>query len=569
FQQALAFISAPLEFVEACHAKSRKLLEDLQQAGRQIDRLLVQETILHRTITPLRYIQTLFKVEAARLDLHVQQMFLALTDDIGQLQHQVSETFSTQFSSLRAIQGVMARMAGDLRERTETQQRLVTNKKRQIRQALDRLEAELHRNQERDIQLTQISREVHQKVGQLVVVLQAQDIVSQKLAHIISAFRATRGQAAAAHKHGGLSGPAQALNYLRQAGRLESAQLAAIQADLERTHDQLLDVLDQVGAQIRHLDQSCIHLDEFNTITASADGFVQVLLDALAELSELVAMAVASAAQVHDTIRPLGGQAANLTGVMRDLTTRIHLIALNAQVQAVHAGCGSGLEVLAASTATVAHEISGISERISADVDAFGRELDDLVNTWADLREQAAAQQQTLERERGAREEALHAFRDETLKELEHVGRHTERIQKLAAEMRSRVDLKSLAHGLVRESRQALEEFVRQAEGTLDSPEHREAAARFVNDLADRYTMASERAVHHNTLVAATQPTRTLLLSTQAAKAAPAAMLTATPVAAPDDGTLPLHRADSPSSPASVNAPPTDGAGLGDNVELF
>jgi hypothetical protein len=157
FQTTLDLLKAPLEFIDHCHGRSVQLIELLEQALEQIDRMLGYESILQRTVAPLKFIQTLFKVESAGLSHSVQQMFLALTDDIDRLQQQVGQTFGEKFEMLKSARKTIAGVVVRLKASARTQHAAAREKKQTIERALVELQADLKRNEERDIRLTAVA----------------------------------------------------------------------------------------------------------------------------------------------------------------------------------------------------------------------------------------------------------------------------------------------------------------------------------------------------------------------------------------------------------------------------
>ena len=105
----------------------------------------------------------------------------------------------------------------------------------------------------------------------------------------------------------------------------------------------------RVLAFVTEMDLKCLSLAEFQKLTTSFDGTVQVLIEMIEEVRKLVARTVASACEASEMLRPIGCLASDLTANVRAMSFRIHLIGLNAQIQAAQATRdtqASGLEVL-------------------------------------------------------------------------------------------------------------------------------------------------------------------------------------------------------------------------------
>ncbi|MBL9169396.1 MAG: hypothetical protein JNN07_16775 [Verrucomicrobiales bacterium] len=492
----MSILRAPLDYVDNYQRTTSELLDVLRKRTEQIQRMLLSEEELQRTVAPLKFIRTMYRVESATLGNEVQSMFLALTEEIQTLQQQVNQTFAAKFDILRANQRSMDALIRRLNQQTNEQGALMKQKRSYISKAVQDLNQDLEINRKKDIKLTQVTNRISSEVVKLVFSLQAQDVVAQKIAHVLSALDGMERQANSDLRSDEPDKQNASILYLYQAAGVEAAQLKAVAENLRQTDTALCGSLDVILGQVKALDLDCVSLTEFDQVTVGASGLVQTLLDSLSEVQSMVEGAVASAKDAFDAIRPMGGQASNVTAVMRDLSARIKLIALNAQVQAAHIKSGTGLEVLAAQTADIANVIGNISSGIAEELDAFTKHLDQLVETFGNLYETGTAGHQQWLVEFRAQEKELHTYRDEALSELTHIGSASDRLRKLAHNMRSRVQLKELADDRVElpsTTLLTLQEMM--TPWVKDIPEHETKMA-----YTRSYTMESERLIHENVL---------------------------------------------------------------------
>lgn len=573
FQSALELLKAPLAFIDHCQEQNRQLTGQLQAAMVKIDRMLGYEATLQRTVAPLKFIQTLFKVESASLPHTVQLMFLALTEDIDRLQQQVNQTFGAKFELLRNARHTIRTVVSQLQETARTQDAAARAKKQAIQRALDELQSELKRNEDRDIQLTFVTRAINQEVGRIVMSLQAQDIVSQKMAHVLQAVASmeTRLQGYSGDPK---SGPAT-MAFCRDASRVQAGQLQAIQQDLRGAATTMEGAVTAIRQQIATLDKDCLCLKELDTVTVGVHGLVQVLLDTMGDVRSTVTAAVRSAEHSYTAIRPIGGLASNVTGTMRQLSAQIHLIALNAQVQAAHIGSGTGLEILAAGTATIAAETTSISENVARELDTLTASLAEHVGSFENLHQRGTGQQEALDAGQQAQESGLHAFRDQTLSVLSLVSEAVQRIETVAASMGQELNFESSVDPLVTRGHATFENIARVSEEWLT---RRGVAALqpTPGDLAHSYTMVSERAVY-DAILGRHEPTAPIAASGTGSADAPelfgdAAVVTApssSPAGAPAPTLTAPRTSPAPAAAAPASTPAPAAAKFGDNVELF
>lgn len=496
----MAVLREPMAYIDHYREATVGLLHRLGQALEHINRVLACEQGLQRTVAPLKFIRTLFKVESAGLSHEVQSMFLALTEDISALQARVSETFDAKFELLKGNRTTVKEVLLRLETYGREQDRLMMDKRDQMQKALADLRSDLARNRERDIELTKLSHGISQEVGTLVMGLQTQDIVSQKVAHVVSSMTGAESKLLEYREASTPPEQAALLGYFRHAGQVEQSQLAAVRDDLARAEEQLTRAISSIESQIVHLEHGCLSLKEFDRVTAGVDGLIQVLIDSLGEVRTLVAATVETAGEAYARIRPIGGQTSNVTVTMRELSAQIRLIALNAHVQAAQIRSGTGLEVLAAATAGVAAETAQISQTIASDLDQLATELDGLVRGFSELRERGAQGKGQWETQARQQEEALHRARDATLSELRGVGESIDEIKALVSDMKEKVELKSIADARIEGARAALETLAAVATQALSCPELAGCSNGEGHTFKRDITMESERLIQEAVL---------------------------------------------------------------------
>ena len=489
FVQGMAVIERPLNFLGSCHQETELLLGRLQQDRQRIVQLLRAEADLQRTMAPLKFMQTLFKVESAPLGEEVQGMFTALTQEIEQLHSQVREIFSSKFQELEQIERTIGGVVDQLQEQSQVLWNRVAREKTQIETSTGRLTSELQANQSREARISLLSKKTSAEIQQIVVGLQFQDIVHQKLQHVTSALGQIQQR---------LNDAPESLDFLGPACRLEAQQLQAAREDLARAEKTIRLGIQNVLTHFTQADSECLSLEEFKLLTTSADGMVQVLLDVIESVRQQLAATEANAAGTLQALRPISGLASGLTLVVRDLSLRIHLIGLNAQIQAAQVAQGTGLEVLSARTSEISRETSRISQEVAKELDQLVSGLGTSMATFQQLHQQAQAEQQELDLAGREEERRLHRLRDEALAALTTVSDLFGSIRTLARDALQTINYVETTDGALaalQDSLQAIADAAgRSAETAADQPLVVEAG--FRRD----YTMASEREVHDRVL---------------------------------------------------------------------
>lgn len=578
FSHSIKLIEQPMELLTRCHLQTGRTLQELRRHKERIEQLLGIENDLRNTMAPLRYLQVQFKVVSAPLGPEVQAMFMALTLEIEKLQEQVSEIFGTQFQELQQTHRVLEEVIRLLERQVAILRQVVTTQQTQIQSSLGQMRQELRVNQEREVQLSDLSRQIGREVEQVVLGLQYQDIINQKLQHVMAALpqihsRFAQGVALPEHQARDI------MQYLYQSCTLEARQLHAAREDLDNAEKTIQQGIRNVSSRLSQVDSQCLSLQEFNTLTTSWDGTIQVLLDSIEAMRALVNQAASDASRSHQMLQPLGRLATGLTTVVRQLSARIHLIGLNAQVQAARLEQGAGLEVLSARTSEIAQETIRISDSATGQLDQLAAGLSESVRWFDQLHAEAFAQQQWLNDQGRAEEQRLHAFRDEALNALRAIGNSLEAIQRQAHQTVQTAHFRQHCEEAMARLQASLLAIAQKAEDWLVQHGAGVNPSNHVEELKRDYTMASERQVYDHLLTSALRGV---------------ALVTAPPSSSPSEVELFVDPVpESPPGAARSNPPPSESAcivssprsealeesrgsgpetatkSLGDNVELF
>ncbi len=578
FEETIQLIEEPLAFIDQSQDEVRKLIGALEELQQRIHRLIASEDSLNRAVAPLTYIQTLFRVESTGLPHAVQQMFLALTEDIERLHERVSQTFGEKFAVLRVANKTIQRVASQLREEIRSNGTALRDQRKKVEAALAQLNLDLKANEARGVQLNSVSRVIEREAGMLVISLQAQDIVSQKLAHIVGALSQVQARMTPETWLAPRESARQDIAYCAVSSRLQATQLEGVGVDLDQAHQQIERATVEIGTQVRKLEEDYLGTDSRQQNAAGTDALIQVLLDTMAEVRAMSDRAVNSAEKAFAAISPIGGMASNLTGVMRQLSAQIHLIALNAQVQAAHNCGGTGLEVLASSTATISIETSEISERVASGVDALTEELNRLVAAFAKLRDDGATQRDRMSALGRTKEGELNSIREGTGKELGALRESVHQIRGHLESMEKENQLPTIAG----EKLTRLSEVLVAAANTMEAPLKSAGVvinpASFSAELSKRYSVASEHELHRRFFnepgakaspapsLASKQTDDDILWGDPSTESAPAVSDPAATV--PIRGDTVVVAVGSASNEATAAEKKKDES-LGDNVDLF
>jgi hypothetical protein len=355
-----------------------------------------------------------------------------------------------------------------------------------------RLEDQIEANRARDIQLVGATERISARVANIVAGLQYQDILTQRLSHVVSGLDDLAARLITAES----SGEPESMTFLRDVALVEARQLEDIEKILDQTIRNIVKALGELSTEIGGLSNECVLLNGVESSSGAFDGMVQTLLETFDENLLLIQSTSEQSDTICCVLEPISGLLGSLTGNILELSAQIRLIALNAQVQAVQAGAGTGLEVLSDHTRSIAEEMARIVASVAAELDSLKDGLKNGMDDAALGRDRSREFLIYLRAEAAVQEGKLHEFRNRMLAELRYVGDQINKVQNDALSMAAALDIRPSTVEAIRSLREELEWF----SGELQARLPKGGCAQDLAVLAARYTTASERSSHDRAL---------------------------------------------------------------------
>ncbi len=493
-EETLELLKRPLEYLDGWRAGMEVHLSELESASGVLGRLRNSEAVLRATVRPLLFTQTMFRTESARLSDASREVFASLSAEIESVQARVRDTFSERFELVADTQKSIDAVIEGVREQAGRLKEALVTTTEQIAESVNDLLVEIDRNATRDVKLSQTSQAIASEVGRIVVGLQTHDIVSQRLGHVSTAM-GEAGETLAEPENMRDPGWQQELRRVYALLQVQSAQIVEVTRMLDQNETTLQDAAARILSRIEVLDRECLLLQEFKEMSAAADGTIQVLLEMIDDVRRLTAAALSVAGNSRRQLEPIGALASRLNGSVERLSHEMRLIALNVEIQAVHIGAGTGLEVLAAHTSEVSANTSRFAENLSADLERLGGDLAAIVKSFESLTLSGDAQMKVLTEKGGEQEQKLHRRRDEIFSKLAQLGESSDQIRGVIAAFST--------EAAVRAGDQSLEELastVASASAAIlkIAPDMSSIGADF--EVGAGYTMTGERDVYNTVM---------------------------------------------------------------------
>ena len=437
FEEVFALLQGPLDYLSATHGGMEELAVGLRGSVEAIARLLQIELALEATVAPLQITQVMFRIQSAYLPGEHRQVFNSVTDEIVSLQRQIQSAFSEHVKVLTGLHSNLLEVVETLERQITTQGRKVQEKKDELSRYLAMLTAEIRQNADRDVELTAATHELGSKVGNAVVALQTQDIVAQKLEHASSGI----DDVMKALRECEASNQPECFARVTAMTRVEMAQLDGVISELNNSDRSLQQVFNGITRLLEKLNGDTLMLKEFKEMTASTSGSVQGLLESLEEVRQMVAATLATTRMAEDSVLPVRTATEGLTNTVQAVAHEMHLIALNAQIQSIQMGEGTGLDVLAAHSTEVSQATTKISMEVASKVSEVATALVGHSDRLSALRGDGEKQQAELDEKGRVQDAALHRFRDQTLAEFLATGQALDVARDLGAKISTLLDM--------------------------------------------------------------------------------------------------------------------------------
>lgn len=478
FQRAITVLHEPLEFIDRCVSHHTQLLDLLRRCEEEMRVMLRFQMQMRDLLAPLSFVEVLFRVESASLDLEQRETFGTVAADINRLRQLVDEAFQKNAGLLGSthttLGAVRQRLENDFRQHA----RAISEKRAGIEAALTRLDEQLLRNARQETDAQTMTRTLTTQVSRIVSALQYQDIIKQKSEHVVLALADWETHHI----------------YDRGFVNLQIAQLRSVDDDVNRAVAEIADGMDRIRELGDGIDRRSLSMDDFEGMIASADGMVQMLLDSIHETRATLNGTTALIAEASEAARPAGNIAANLTSTLGELSINMRLVALNAQVRSVQITDVTGLEVLAVRTAEISNKITGVSREVSERLVHLRSVTDEMFGLFEAFGSEGREREQRMVAAQGPVEGELHQLRDQTLGVFQSMTQAVEQVRSAVNELHRALGDVPHAHAALHKAVADLSEFAGRycTGGDVLTAE----AAELASAHAGNYTMAVERQVH-------------------------------------------------------------------------
>ena len=496
--QAAATIWRGIEFAKSSDLQVVEFIERLAATSQQIRETLPAQQSLTDALTPLKYVQILFRVESASLPTEIQSTFLALNTEISRICERVETGFKEKFEIIASIGQRLDAASATLRQRQIATRQQIDTLRAQLESSIGSVKADYAKNQARDVRMESVVPQVKRETGYVVMSLQAQDMLNQKLQHLHTILHEM--SAAHAAMPDDRIGGGRTLRFVEHASRLVTAQLDVMKTELANAGTQVGGGLNKIIEAMSGINQDFGAVQSQHVSGITIDGGIQNLVEALENVGKLIRASNELVTETHRTIEPIRGMSTQFTSFMRELTLDIHLIGLNAEVQSAHVAQGTGLEVVSARATEVSLSTCRLSEQLATDIDRITRGLGELIDTFGTVREKTEVFVGQLTEETRADEDRLHNYRDQIIEVLLQIGEQLPLLEAQIGTAMSHADFSGAAVAQIEALHAAVLTLQTSAATTADEAGVSSDTTGLLDQFLKGYTMQSQVDVHNRAL---------------------------------------------------------------------
>lgn len=483
-----------IDFINTSAYQIDSATNTLSSDQRNIDQTLSLEKRLTQTISQLTYVRTLFQVEAAPLDQNVQIMFSSLIEEIHRLQTKVVEIFDGKFTHLRQHKATIEKLVTQLKAQAKSHFSALKDKKERVDASVEQLNAQLDKAIHANAQLKHSSQTISTAIGEAIIALQSQDIINQKLHHIFEISAEMDERFASIGKGSDNKERCRKLRFVENASIVVSNQIQSIQGELIAAEDKVRSSFSRISDAIHDIGGSTKNQEK------DENQCEENLLKVFSEIESSIIETESIAKNVFDDLEPIRGIASNVTELISELSSQLHLIGLNAEIHSAHAGGGTGLETLSSKTSHISLETRKLCKSVSSELDSLVTSLNDNTNNFESLSEQSSKQRINISETIPEHTERITQYSAANLESESKAHHCIKQLIEIIASVSSGLDLKHLMieelQDLEQDLRLLSETAKHEADGiglSVDIPE-------IMSGLMSRYTMESEKAIHRNSL---------------------------------------------------------------------
>ncbi len=493
-----------LEALEKCRREVSESLRDVEASVKHLERLRGMCPVIKRIAKSLNIIALNIAVESSRSE-EGEEMFSFFVKEIRELSRKVNEISrdinensataqSRQLDVFRAVSG----RKGQIEKIADEADSMVKGNVREIEQLLAISARALKEVGER-------SEEISERIGEVVVAIQFQDITKQQLEHVIHAIKDMENlgkeKTLDADDEGGAE---DELRHIHSVLEIESAQVRQVIQEISEAHENILTSFGEIGKEIESLVKGTTHIWSETNMEKRENNPFEAFISGYSNLDNVFKHGHDLARNIEEAMAQSSGTVSLLSqyiGQIEDISSDLHIKAINAIIMSSRLGQGGSAFGILAQDVT---EISKESNQFATEVVAILKSISEQARTLSCLSSGKSGDKNgdiQGDEEDGILSvidqisEAYRDFREDSSRAHEYSRALKERILRVESGLSFLEELvEKLNKGLkgLENITQLLGPVKTQGNGSEGNLDH----------ISNRYTMKIERDIHYKTMPA-------------------------------------------------------------------
>lgn len=329
----------------------------------------------------LRVVGLNIGIESSR-SVESTDMFGVVVEEIRGFSEKVTRIADEICDDAKAAKKMQTSARGEMNKGLDELGRLGWDAKQSLKEAVTKIEALMESSRVALSHAGHHSQEIAMQVGRVVVEIQFQDNMNQRIDHITHAFNDVVSLCREAEKKGESRATArERLNTAHSILTLQAAQLKQVISEIEQVHQNASGAFDRIATEVTSLAECLSHLRSDN---GKRDAPFISLKKALDHLEMLLDRGRKMAGRIEKSVSAATETATRLaerTKYVRGISYETRLMAINAVIKAVHLGkTGMTLEVLAQEVNDLSRKTSMFAERVEELIDPLVSLARELIN---------------------------------------------------------------------------------------------------------------------------------------------------------------------------------------------
>ena len=449
---------------------------------------------IKRTSKSLKMIGLNLNIESARLD-EENEVFVNLAHEIKRLPESISELSAAMIEDAQTAQSKLTTARIDFGRNIDQLEITAQSTEKTLNDAVSAVEKILELSLDIFSRAGEHAQEITRRVGDIVVGIQIHDSISQRVEHIAASLDEAKSLHVAATETDDIR---EKMATAHSIVRLQAAQLGTIITETGEVYRQSLEAFHTIEKIIEEMTVNLSKMDsddrKFSELTADNDHSpIRSLKSALEHITGLIEEATDRIARLNmateDSMESVNRLAGHMDRIL-SINSEIHMGALNAIVNSTRLGAkGAAIAVLVQNMSDTATQSSEFATAVGEEIEAISDTTKTMRNPHRDSHNDDSAKR--LKAGLDEFTESCGVFRKESNILFEQGAILRENISTIKQNLQF---YDRFSSGLNQQLKQlkAIEDALSPWAGdTTDTATVKE------NRLHDRYTMETERNVHH------------------------------------------------------------------------